>query len=256
MKFAEMTWPRLARVDRDRTLVVLPIAAVEQHGRHLAVATDTILCGGVADRVEAAVKDRVLLLPVQWFGASDHHLPYGATLTASVDSHITMICEMLTPLLEDGYKRVLVLNGHGGNIDTMHVALRRLQPKFPSALLSAACYWDLAEPEIAEICTGPRKLVGHACEVETSMLMFFRPDLVVENDIKDDHEQAPAVLRGLYHCQDMGQRTVAGCVGYPEQASAEKGDKFVEAIVRRVVEVCRALTEHPIVEGRRNKHAV
>src|SRR5262245_35004169 len=106
MKFAEMTWPELREVDRGRTLVLAPIAACEQHSRHLPTFTDSILCGAVAERVEAGLPKRVLLLPVQWLGASDHHLPFGATLTATLDTHITMLCEILAAPLADRYSRI------------------------------------------------------------------------------------------------------------------------------------------------------
>lgn len=251
MKIHEMTWPEVRAVDRDCTVVIAPIAACEQHSRHLATFTDSVLCGGVADGVERRLANRVLLLPVHWFGASDHHLPFGATLTASVETHITMLCELLVPFLSDGFRRLMILNGHGGNIDTLHVALRRLQPRFPNAFLTGASYWELAEPEIAALCTGPRKSVGHACEVETSMMMHLRPDLVRTQEIADDVEVVPDALRGLYIARDMGQRTDHGGVGYPELASAEKGARFLDAIVTRVVEVVNCLLEQPVPIARR-----
>src|SRR5947208_2794083 len=128
MRFHEMTWPQLRQVPRDVT-VVAPIAACEQHSRHLPTFTDTLLVTAVAEGAERQLPERVLLLPTQWLGASAHHLRFGATLSAEVDTHIDMLCDLLRPLLEDGYRRLLVLNGHGGNIDTMQVALRRLQPR-------------------------------------------------------------------------------------------------------------------------------
>ena len=246
MKFHEMTWPELRQVDRSRTLVLAPIAACEQHSLHLPTFTDAILCGAVADGVEARLSERILLLPLQWFGASDHHLPFGATLTANLDTHISMLCEILTPLLHDGYPRVMILNGHGGNIDTLHVALRRLQPGFKRALLTGASYWELAEREIAVLCEGPRKAVGHACEVETSMVMYLRPELVRTHRIKDDVEVVPEALRGLFIAKDMGQRTDHGAVGYPERASADKGKRLLEAIVARVSEVATTLLAEPL----------
>src|SRR5579884_404314 len=186
MKFHEMTFPQLREVARDRTVVVAPIAACEQHSRHLPTITDTVLVTGVADGVERRLPQQVLLLPTQWFGASSHHLRFGATLSAEVDTHIQMLCDLLTPLLDDGHQRVLVLNGHGGNIDTMHVALRRLQPAYRERILSAASYWELAEKELAALAEGPRKSMGHACEYETSMVLALRPELVRRERIKDD----------------------------------------------------------------------
>ena len=156
------------------------------------------------------------------------------------------LCEILTPLLNDGYPRVMILNGHGGNIDTLHVALRLLQPRFRGSLLSGASYWELADREIAALCEGPRKAVGHACEVETSMVMHLRPELVRASEIKDDVEVVPDVLRGLFVAKDMAQRTDHGAVGYPERASAEKGRRLLNAIVPRVAEVVESLLREPL----------
>jgi creatinine amidohydrolase len=246
MKFDEMTSPQLRAVPRDKTIVLAPIAACEQHSRHLATSTDTILVSAVADGVEKELPDKVLQLPTQWFGASAHHLRFGATLSAEVDTHVNMLCDMLVPLLEDGYQRVLILNGHGGNIDTMHMALRRLQPRYRGHLVSAASYWDLAEKELAALAEGPRKVMGHACEFETSMMLALRPELVRREEIKDDPPKDDPALRGLYLSEDMYQRTDHGAVGYPERATAEKGRAFLQAAVARTVEVVRTLLRRPL----------
>ena len=246
MKFAEMTFPELREVARDGSVVVAPIAACEQHSHHLAVLTDTVLVTGVAEGVERKLPREVLLLPTLWFGASAHHLRFGATLSAEVDTHIDMLCDLLTPLLEDGYQRLLILNGHGGNIDTMQVALRRLQPRWRDRILGAASYWDLAAPELAALAEGPRKNMGHACEFETSMMLALRPDLVRRERIKDDPPREDAALRGLYLAEDMHQRTDHGAVGYPERASADKGRRCLDAAVGRTAEVVQALLKRPL----------
>ncbi len=248
MKFHEMTFPELRQVPRAGALILAPIAAVEQHSRHLAVLTDTVLVTGVAEGVEKRLPESVVLLPTLWFGASHHHLRFGATLSASVDVHIDMLCDLLTPLLEDGWKRVLILNGHGGNIDTMQTALRRLQPCYRDRVLSAASYWDLAAPELAALADGPRKAMGHACEFETSMMLTLRPDLVRRDQVRDDPPREDPALRGLYLCEDMKQRTDHGAVGYPERATAEKGRAFLDAAVNRTVEVVQALLKRPTPE--------
>jgi creatinine amidohydrolase len=246
MKFAEMTFPELRQVPRDTTLVLVPIAACEQHSRHLATFTDTILVTGVADGVEQRLPRQVLQLPTLWFGASAHHLRYGATLSAEVDTHVQMLCDLLTPLLENGYQRLLILNGHGGNIDTMQMALRRLQPRYRERQLSAASYWDLAQMELAALAEGSRKVMGHACEFETSMMMALRPDLVRCEQIKDDPLTEDAALRGLYLAEDMQQRTDHGAVGFPELATAEKGRAFLKAAVERTVEVVQTLLKRAL----------
>jgi len=241
MKFQEMTWPLLRLVSRESIVVVAPIAACEQHSRHLPTFTDTLLVSAVAEGVEQRLPKQLLLLPTQWLGASSHHLRFGATLSAEVDTHVTMICDMLTPLLDDGYQRVLLLNGHGGNIDTMHMALRRLQPRYREKLLTAASYWELADKELAALAEGPRRSMGHACEFETSMVLALRPDLVRRDEIKDDPPRDESALRGLFIAEDMKQRTDHGAVGYPERASAEKGRLFLAAAVERTAEVVQAL---------------
>ncbi len=246
MRFHDLTWPVLRKVPRDTTVVVAPIAACEQHSLHLPTYTDTILVTGVAEGVESRLPRQVLLLPTQWFGASAHHLRFGATLSASVDTHITMLCDLLEPLLEDGYQRLMILNGHGGNIDTMQVALRRLQTRYQDRQLTAASYWDLAAKELAALAEGPRKNMGHACEFETSMIMALRPELVRREEIRDDPPNDAAVLRGLYIAEDMKQRTDHGAVGYPQLATAEKGKAFLAAAIDRTVEVVQALLARPL----------
>src|SRR5262249_37856590 len=245
MRFHEMTWPQLREVPRDATVVVAPIAACEQHARHLPTFTDTLLVTAVAEGVERRLPERVLLLPTQWLGASGHHLRFGATLSAEVDTHIDLLCDLITPLLDDGHRRVLLLNGHGGNIDTMQVALRRLQPRYRDRQLAAASYWDLADKELAALAEGPRKQMGHACEFETSMVLALRPELVRQAEIKNDPPPAEPVLRGLYLAEDMKQRTRQGAVGYPELASAEKGRAFLKAAIDRTTEVLQALLQRP-----------
>jgi creatinine amidohydrolase len=248
MRFQDLTWPILRQVARDRVVVLAPIAACEQHSRHLPTFTDTLLVTAVAEGVELRLPEQVLLLPTLWMGASSHHLRFGATLSAEVDTHIDIICDLLTPLLEDGYRRVLVLNGHGGNIDTMQVALRRLQPRYRDRQLTAASYWDLAEKELGVLAEGPRKVMGHACEFETSMVLALRPDLVRREEIRDDPPPAEPELRGLFLAEDMKQRTRQGAVGYPERASAEKGKALIKAAVERTAEVVQALLKRKLPE--------
>ena len=124
MKFHELTAPELRRVPRDGVVVVVPIAACEQHSDHLPTYTDTILVTAVAEAVEQRLPRQMLLLPTLWLGASDHHLPFGGTLSLAVDAHAELLVRLLTPVLDQGYERILILNGHGGNIDTLHVALQ------------------------------------------------------------------------------------------------------------------------------------
>lgn len=250
MKLHEMRWPELAQVDREDTLILASIGACEQHGPHLPTFTDTLTAEAIADGVEARLADQVLMLPVMWLGASEHHLPFGATLTARVETHITLLIEMVGPLLEDGFRRLMFLNAHGGNTDTMRVALRRMQRNHPDALLTGAGFWELAQAELAEICDSPQSGPIHACEVETSIMLALRPDLVGDIEGIDFDKPTAEDLRGLYISQDIAQSTEKGLVGYPSFATADKGRRFLAAAIDRTVEVAEALLEEQLPEIR------
>lgn len=241
MIFGEMTWPLLRNVPRDRSIVLAPVAACEQHSRHLPTLTDTILVTAVAEGVECRLPDMVLLLPTLWLGASHHHLRFGATLSVDGETHVDVLCQLLVPLLAEGFLRFLVLNGHGGNTDTTHLALRSLQPDFPDRILSAAAYWELAEKELAALAKGPRKIMGHACEFETSMVMALRPELVHWEEIPEDPPMDDPAMTGLFLADDMKERTKHGAVGYPRLATPEKGKAFLEAAIQRTTEIVTAL---------------
>ena len=246
MKFHEMTSGAIGAIDRDQTIVLLPIAAVEQHGPHLPTGTDLIICGAVAEAVEAANPGSVLLLPVNWLGASAHHLRFGATMTAELSTYIATLCEMARAPLSDGFQRVMFLNGHGGNIDPMKVALRELQLEFPEAILSGASYWSIAEEVIANGLEGEDRFVGHACEFETSMIQHLRPELVDEPKRVHAGPWLPDVVEGLFVSRDMKQRTQAGCTGRPDLATAEKGAAMFQGIVDRVGVAVKAMLAEPL----------
>ncbi len=250
MKFDEMTWPEVRHIDRDQTIVVIPIASCEQHSHHLPTFTDSILVGGVASALEERLSKQVLLVPVQWLGASDHHQPFGATITATVERHTGIIVDIAESILVDGFRRLLILNGHGGNTDTMRIALRRLQPTYPDRILAGASYWDLCEQEWERLATGPRKAMGHACEFETAMMMHLRPELVRVEKIRDDHRPLMDSLRGLTVARDFSQMTEPGAIGYPSKATPELGRAFLTAAVDRAVEVCQSLLGLEIPTGR------
>lgn len=248
MKFHEMTAPELRATNHEQTLVMLPIAACEQHGPHLPTGTDTIICGAVVEGVEQRVGDSLLLLPTLWLGASHHHLPWGATLSAGMAAYTALLCEIVEPLVQDGYRRLLLLNGHGGNIDAMRVALQTLQPKYPHALLAAASYWSIAEQQIADLMQGPLKEVGHACEAETSLVMHLRGELVRESEISDASDYLPDEVDGVYLCRDMAQRTRTGAAGCSHLGTPEKGAALYEAIVAQVTDAVGMLLAEPLPE--------
>jgi creatinine amidohydrolase len=246
MRFHELTSGRLAAIDRDQTLVIIPIAAVEQHGPHMPTGTDFILCSAVAEAVEAQLVERVLLTPTVWLGASAHHLRLGSTLNSALDTYIATLCDIARSLLDDGYQRLLFLNGHGGNIDPMRVAVREMQPAYPEALLAAGSYWAVADEFVRETLEGAHKYVGHACEFETSMMLHVRPELVLRDKIADAGKLVTDSLNGVFLSRDMYQRTRQGYTGRPDLASATKGKLLFSGIVERLVSFVNKLLSEPL----------
>jgi creatinine amidohydrolase len=246
MKFYELTAPVLREVDRDQTLAVIPIAAVEQHGPHMPTGTDAILCTAVAEELESRLAENILLTPTIWLGASSHHLRLGSTLDSALDTYVATLCDVARSLLDDGYRCVMFLNGHGGNIDPMKIAVRKLQPGYPNALLAAGCYWSVADAEREEILEGDYKFVGHACEFETSLMMHVRPQLVDPSRLANAGELVDDVIDGIYISRDMKQRTREGCTGRPDLATAEKGKCLFDGIVERLVVTAQKLLDQPL----------
>src|SRR3989449_9100542 len=115
MDLQEMTWPKVASLSKD-TPVVIPIAALEQHGRHMPVFTDSMLCGEVIRRVSEKLRDRVLFTPLMWLGNSEHHLDFAGTMSAAPRVYLDLLRDMVENFLFHGFTRIVVVNGHGGNI--------------------------------------------------------------------------------------------------------------------------------------------
>ena len=114
MNLTDMTWPDVERLSRDMP-VVIPIAAIEQHGPHLPLFTDSMLLGEIVRRVSGAMQETVLFTPLMWLGNSEHHIDFPGTLSASPRTYLNMLNEMIENLLRYGFRRIVLLNGHGGN---------------------------------------------------------------------------------------------------------------------------------------------
>lgn len=248
MKFQELSAEAIRGIDRENTLVVIPIAAVEQHGPHMPTGTDTILCSSIADALENRLPSQILQTPTLWVGASAHHLRFGATLDCSLDTYVASLCDIARSLLDDGFRRILFLNGHGGNIDPMKMAVRELQISYVDALLAAGCYWSAADAAREKILEGEHKFVGHACEFETSLMLHVRPDLVDESNLQNAGKLIDDTIDGFYISRDMKQRTAQGYTGRPDLATAEKGEKLFAETIKGLESLVHQLLEQPLGE--------
>jgi len=238
MKLGEMQWPAVRELDKDRVVAVFPIAAFEQHGPHLPLLTDTIETAEIVERLDAKIGDRVVCLPTQWLGFSFHHMRFGGSLTATSQTHIRMIVETVDGLVQAGFGRILILNGHGGNRADMRVAQQELKRMHPEALVWGASWWEVAGPPLDAIKEAGPTGSGHAGEMETSLMLVLRPDLVLTDRLHADgfdpeSEYRDRVTRFLR----IDEQSERGNYGDPTVASAEKGERMLAAVVDSLVEV-------------------
>src|SRR6476620_1489704 len=108
MQLTDLKWPDVEALSRD-TPVVIPIAALEQHGRHMPVFTDSLLLGEVVRRVAEVMKDRVLFVPLMWLGNSDHHLDFSGTMSASPRLYLDLLTDLTENLILHGFQRIVLL---------------------------------------------------------------------------------------------------------------------------------------------------
>src|SRR5215813_4181542 len=114
MHLTDLNWPAIAALSKD-TPVVFPVAALEQHGAHLPVFTDSLLLGEILRRASEQFTRSVLFAPLLWLGNSHHHLDFSGTLSASPRTYLEMLEDLAENLLHHGFRRLVFLNGHGGN---------------------------------------------------------------------------------------------------------------------------------------------
>jgi len=231
MDLTDLSWPAVDALPRTAP-IVFPVAALEQHGRHMPVFTDSLLLGEVIRRAKLApVAGQCLFAPLQWLGNSHHHCDFPGTLSASPRVYLDLIKDLANNFIRHGFTRVLFVNGHGGNIVPLQQALFELKQEYRSQrelLLLSLTYWDAAGSPGETIGGLVQKQMGHACEWETSMVLRLNPGLVV-GPVKD----VGAVPHGGgltpgYRAWVMPDRSVPGHIGHPSSATAEKGEALFD----------------------------
>lgn len=245
---AQVEWRRL-RADQLRerakldAMVILPVASLEQHGPHLPVEVDSILGETVAIRAArkiAARGEHALVLPVLWTGLSEHHMSFGGTVTLDFPAFSAAIECVCRSLQRHGFRRIVLLNAHGGNENALRTITDELTPKLGLPIVQFT-YWYAAAAQIAEILETQGALM-HACEAETSMMLAVRPELVAVDRVpmaKANPSADPP--GGVYRWRTIAARSASGVIGNPEAATAEKGERLFEAISKALAEkLCNA----------------
>lgn len=227
MYLADCTWTEIAAMNKDIPVIV-PVAAVEQHGHHLPVYTDSLLLGEVVRRTEAMLGDRALFAPLQWLGNSHHHFDFPGTLSAGPRLYLDLLRELAENVMAHGFKRIVFLNGHGGNVTPGKQAvfeLRQHHRDRRDLLLLFSTYWEFSRPrETYTDLVQPE--MGHACEWETSMILQLAPNLVKGDVAKLETVPFGFGFEPAYRGWTTNDRTIPGHIGSPQHATSEKGERL------------------------------
>jgi creatinine amidohydrolase len=232
----ELSWPEVTSVAANLPVVV-PIAAVEQHGRHLPVFTDSMLLGEVVRRAAEPLGNRVVWAPLLWLGNSHHHLDFAGTLSAAPRTYLDVLGDLIDNLVTHGFRRVVLLNGHGGNIVPAQQAVFEARQRYrqrDDLLLLAATYWLLGGKPDAVDPTIVQQQMGHACEWETSMILHLAPKLV--GDLSEIEPVSPVMpLEPATQGWITKERSEPGHIGDPRRATALKGQTLFRIFSHDVV---------------------
>jgi creatinine amidohydrolase len=148
MIWDELTSPKIDSLDRDIP-VLLPVAATEQHGPHLPLATDRMIGWHFAHSLHLKIPEQVLILPPVAVGCSNHHMDFPGTITVSHEAFATYVEEILESVLAHDFNNLIILNSHGGNQGIGQVILERLGPEVNQMVL--VTWWKLASEALARI---------------------------------------------------------------------------------------------------------
>ncbi len=216
----EVLWEKLRRPQiedaaRAGGIVIMPVASMEQHGNHLPVNTDANCCLELAKKAAQALDEfPLLVLPPIWTGYSPHHMTYLGSITLKYHTFVELLTQVATSVHAHGFKKILFLNGHGGN--SAIVAAMRLKLAAEEGFSCMAInYWDLpsVSEQIKKVSQSDKGFIGHAGEIETSLQLYLQPELV-----------------------DQGAATWApGVWGDPSTGTKGEGERIVKAVVDALV---------------------
>ena len=231
--WTELAWPDFESLDMERIIAVLPVAAVEQHGPHLPLGVDTFIMEGYLERVVERLRPDapVLFLPIQTIGKSDEHNSYPGTLTLSAETATRAWIEIGESVQRTGVRKMVLLNSHGGNVAILDHVARDLRRRF--GMLVVICSWTrFGYPD--DLFTAAERAHGiHGGDIETSLMMAFRPDMVRAEELRDfpsanaEMERSFTWLRA-HHGVGFGwmsqDLSPAGAMGDASAATLEKGE--------------------------------
>ncbi|MCS6930769.1 MAG: creatininase family protein [Acetobacteraceae bacterium] len=228
--WADLAAPELRDLARADAVVLCPVASLEQHGPHLPTATDSL----IGDAVCRAASDRTaspsVALPPVWTGLSEHHFPFGGTISLDHAALFAVLRGIARSLRACGFRRLFLVNTHGGNTEAVALAAREIAAEFAMPVV-AASPWRIAAAEVARLLDRQGG-VQHACEAETSLLLHLAPRLVhaerIAGSLSEGGVAAGEVFARALSFAERAPRT--GVRGDPRAATAGKGAAILEAL--------------------------
>jgi creatinine amidohydrolase len=250
--WADLTTEDFRGLNADTTIAVLPIAAVEQHGPHLPVSTDTEIANGMVRETMKIVPPHlnVLWLPTQQIGKSNEHIRSPGTLTLTAETAIRAWTEIGESVHRAGLKKLILVNSHGGNVDCIAIVARELRVRF--GMLAVASQWArFGSPP--GLYTDQENVVGiHAGDMETSMMLHFRPDLVRRDKVQNFAPTTIEIAQTFKQLRPTGFTAFAwiaqdlhasGAAGDAAKGTAEKGRLTAEFRAQKFVELLEDVTK-------------
>jgi creatinine amidohydrolase len=247
--FQEMWRHELEAAARQRPVAIVPVGSIEQHGPHCPPDVDVSIPFHLAVAAAQAIDDfPVLVAPPVSYGFTHFNMGFLGTLTLRLETFIELLCDVSRSLKANGFERIVLLNGHGGNVAPQRSASVKLSEEDVWAL--PLVYWDLAEDELRAWSETDDGSIGHGGEWETSLQLYLRPHLIDRSKIlARDHPTGYGWPRGAgrfsptlaRYAQWPERRREApyGVVGDPRVGSAEKGERLFGVLEQRLIEVCR-----------------
>lgn len=230
-------------------VVVLPVGSTEPHGPHLPYGTDTFITDGItqeAVRVANADKDvRVLCLPTLPISNNVNFKGFPFTCRIRVETLMAIFMDIVTALAEDGVRKVVIANWHGGNESTVKASLRQLYDRFQQEIFICDCSsLDYSDGLYSKLFKDGSP---HAGDMETSLIWHIAPGLVVQSACKESpptKTEVPA-LDGVHWIRSWHHFLPESCGGRPDMASAEKGKQFFDASVKGLAKFLAELSRAP-----------